>query len=318
MIVLTGGAGFIGSHVLRALNGRGESDVLVVDDLTDGRKVHNLAGMDFADYMDCEDFVGRFESTLWCSKIRAVLHLGACSATTEWDGRYLMRNNYEYSKRLLSVCQQRQIPLVYASSASVYGLGTRGFTEDSACELPINAYAFSKWQFDQFVRRMLAGRVSPVAGLRFFNVYGEREQHKGSMASTVHHFSRQLRETGSARLFAASHGYAAGEQRRDFVDVRDCADVVCHFGDGSDRSGIFNVGTGKSRTFNDVANLIIGNLGFGKVEYIDFPPHLVGAYQSNTEADLSRLRAAGYVTAFRELEVGVADFLHATSGCIGT
>jgi ADP-L-glycero-D-manno-heptose 6-epimerase len=315
LIVVTGGAGFIGSHFLEILNQQGVSDLLVADDLSDGKKIHNLAGRSIADYLDHEDFLSRFEDPQEFSAVRAVIHQGACSATTEWNGRYLMKVNYEYSKRLLAACQARRIPLVYASSASVYGLGLNGFREALECELPINAYAYSKWQFDQYVRRVMAERVAPIIGLRYFNVYGTREAHKGSMASTIHHFSQQILETGKARLFAGSHGYGPGEQRRDFVDVRDCVSAALWLLDGGmDRSGIFNIGTGTARPFNDVARVVCREMQTGEVEYVPFPEHLMGAYQAFTEADLTALRDVGYTGIFRSIDDGIPAVIASRRG----
>ncbi len=311
MIVVTGGAGFIGSHFVEILNEIGSTDLLIVDDLTDGRKIHNLAGREFSDYLDRDDFIKRIEVAGDLQNISAVIHQGACSATTEWDARYLMQVNYEYSKRLLAACQKRRIPFVYASSASVYGLGLNGFREEPGCELPINAYAFSKWQFDQYVRRMIASRSAPIVGLRYFNVYGSREDHKASMASTAHHFANQVLSNGKARLFSGSHGYGPGEQRRDFVDVRDCVNAALWFLGAPDRSGIYNLGTGEARPFNDVARVVIEQLGFGEIEYVPFPDHLLGAYQAFTEANLGALRAAGYPGSFRSIEAGIASMTSA-------
>ncbi|MFN2164842.1 MAG: ADP-glyceromanno-heptose 6-epimerase, partial [Anaerolineae bacterium] len=243
MYIVTGGAGFIGSNLVRGLNARGERDVLVVDDLTDGRKFVNLVDCDIADYLDQEDFIGRVQSGEAFGPVRGVLHMGACSTTTEWDGRYMMNNNFEYSKRLLQWCQQHRIPLVYASSAAVYG-GPGEFREATECESPLNVYGYSKLLFDRYVARTRA-RDAQVVGLRFFNVYGPREQHKGRMASTAFHFDAQVRETGEARLFSGSGGYGDGEQRRDFVHVDDAEAVALWFLDHPDRSGVFNCGTGR-------------------------------------------------------------------------
>ena len=271
MIVVTGGAGFIGSNLVRALNERGREDILVVDDLTDGTKFRNLVDCEIMDYLDKDSFL---EHVQWGTElpddIDAVFHLGACSTTTEWDGRYLMHNNYGYSKALLHYCLDRGIRFIYASSAAVYG-GNRDFREERSCEAPINAYGYSKFQFDQYVRRVLPAATSQVVGLRYFNVYGPREMHKGQMASVAWHFHRQAQADGRVRLFRGSGGYADGEQRRDFIFVGDAVDVTLWFASGTEVSGIFNVGTGRSQTFNDVARAVLAWHGRGEIEYVPFP-----------------------------------------------
>jgi ADP-L-glycero-D-manno-heptose 6-epimerase len=314
MIVVTGGAGFIGANLVRTLNERGREDILVVDDLTDGTKFRNLVDCEMMDYMDKDNFL---EHVQWGSElpddIDAVFHLGACSATTEWDGRYLMQNNYGYSKAVLHFCLDRGIRFIYASSAAVYG-GNREFKEERSCEGPINAYGYSKFQFDQYVRRVLPAASSQIVGLRYFNVYGPREMHKGSMASVAWHFHNQLQAQGRVRLFQGSDGYADGEQRRDFIFVGDAVDATIWFATGTNVSGIFNVGTGKSQTFNDVARAVLAWHGRGEIEYIPFPDTLAGSYQSYTQADLTKLRDAGYTGRFRTVEEGVRiylDWLHA-------
>ena len=312
MIVVTGGAGFVGSNLVAALNARGRDDVLVVDDLTDGRKFRNLAAARLADYVDVEDFarmVDRRDAAL--DAVTAVLHQGACADTTERDGRRMMRMNYESSKRAAALCARLRAPLVYASSAAVYGGGR--FVEEPAAERPLNVYGWSKLLFDQWVRRALPALESQVVGLRYFNVYGPGEGHKGPMASVALHLHEQLRATGRVRLFEGSGGFADGEQRRDFVHVADVCDVALWFLDRPALSGVFNVGTGASRSFLDVARAVIGFHGRGEVEFVPFPEALRGAYQSFTEADLTRLRAAGYAGAFRPVEVGVPEYLAALS-----
>lgn len=306
MLVVTGAAGFIGSNLVAGLNARGETDILAVDDLRDGRKALNLAELDFADYMAYD----AFEQALAAGTalgIRAVFHQGACSATTEWDGRYMMANNYTYSKTILDYCQARGIPLIYASSASVYGGGSV-FREERACERPLNMYAFSKFAFDQHVRARMPALTTQVAGLRYFNVYGPREQHKGGMASVAWHFYNQLVEQGECRLFEGCDGYENGEQRRDFVYVDDCVDVNLWLWEQG-VSGIFNCGTGRSQTFNEVADAVIAWRGEGRKRYIPFPESLVGRYQSFTEADMSALRTAGYERDFLPVEKGVPLYL---------
>ncbi len=307
MIIVTGAAGFIGSNLVAALNARGVSDILAVDNLQDGAKFRNLADLQIADYLDMDDFLAALHAEHDFGRVQAVLHQGACSVTTEWDGRYMMRNNFEYSKQLLQWCQLRRIPFIYASSASVYGLGPK-YSEEPAHEQPINVYAYSKCLFDQHVRRLGKLRTQ-VVGLRYFNVYGPREQHKGGMASVAFHFDRQIRETGECWLFQGSDGYADGEQRRDFVYVRDAVNVNLWFLDHPQKSGIFNCGTGRSQSFNDVARAVIAWHGRGRIAYIPFPEKLKGSYQSFTEADLSRLRAAGCDTAFVTVEEGVKRYL---------
>lgn len=309
MIVVTGGAGFIGSNLVHGLNRLGREDILVVDDLTDGTRCLNLADCRIADYLDKDDFLAAVTSRApFPEPVEVVFHLGACSATTEWDGRFMMANNYEYSKHLLHWCLEDRVPFLYASSASVYG-GGREFRESPACERPLNVYAYSKFQFDNYVRRLMPGARSQVAGFRYFNVYGPREQHKGAMASVAFHFDGQVRESGRVRLFEGCDGYGNGEQRRDFVYVGDAVDVNLWFWRNPDRSGIFNLGTGRSQSFNDVARAVIAWHGRGEIEYIPFPDHLRGRYQSFTEADITALRAAGYDAPFRTVEEGVAEYM---------
>ncbi len=308
MIVVTGGAGFIGSNVVRALNRAGETDILVVDDLTDGRKFANLVDCSISDYWDRDLFAARLESGLGF-RPRAVLHQGACAVTTEWDGRYMMESNYRYSTRLLDYCLAEGVALIYASSAAVYGAG-RVFREDQPdAERPLNVYGYSKLLFDQYVRRRLASARSQIVGLRYFNVYGPGEAHKDGMASVACHLYGQIRDDGEARLFEGSDGYEAGEQRRDFVYVDDVAAVNLWFLEHPDVSGVFNVGTGHSETFNDLARAVIDWCGRGVIRYVPFPQSLVGRYQSFTEADMSALRNAGCDTPFRGVEAGVRAYL---------
>lgn len=309
MYVVTGGAGFIGSNLVHALNAGLGDDVIVVDDLSDGHKFVNIADLAVADYFDVDEFPERLRADKKFAKaIRAVFHEGACSATTEWDGRYMMRNNFSYSKFLLHQCIDHDIPFIYASSAAVYG-GATEFSEDPANEKPLNVYGYSKLLFDRYVRRLSPLKDRQVVGLRYFNVYGPREQHKGAMASVAWHFDRQIRDDGEARLFEGSSGYGDGEQLRDFVSVDDVCAVNLWFLEHRDVSGIFNVGTGRAQTFNDVANAVIAWHGSGSIRYVPFPEHLVGAYQSFTEASLDRLRTAGCEIAFADVETGVERYL---------
>jgi ADP-L-glycero-D-manno-heptose 6-epimerase len=307
MIVVTGGAGFIGSNIVRGLNLLGETDVLVVDDLSEGHKFANLVDCTIRDYEDLDVFRAKLRDGTVPSP-RCIFHQGACSDTTEWNGKYMMDNNFAYSRELLDYCLTERIPLIYASSASVYGAGPR-FVEDPAAERPLNVYGYSKLLFDQLVRRRAVDAQSQVVGLRYFNVYGPGEAHKGSMASVAFHFNRQVAADGKARLFEGSDGYEAGNQLRDFVYVDDVVAVNLWFYAHRDRSGIFNVGTGKAATFNAVADAVIAWHGKGEKHYIPFPERLIGAYQSFTEADIAALRAVGYTGEFMDVAAGVTAYL---------
>jgi len=309
MYIVTGGAGFIGSNLARSLIEHGHDEVVVVDDLQDGRKFINIADLSIADYLDKDDFLERLNSDKgFAGNLEAVFHQGACSETTEWNGRYMMKNNYAYSQSLLHHCLQNRTPYIYASSAAVYG-GSRQFVEDPLFENPLNVYGYSKLQFDRYVRRVAPDPESQVVGLRYFNVYGPREQHKGAMASVAFHFNNQVQEDGEARLFTGTDGYGDGEQLRDFVYVDDVCDVNLWFLENPAVSGIFNTGTGRAQSFNDVANAVIDWHGKGRIRYIPFPDHLKGAYQSFTEADLTELRESGCDVEFRPVEAGVKDYL---------
>ena len=321
--VVTGAAGFIGANIVRALNQRGETSILAVDNLSNAEKCANLVDCEIAEYLDKDEFLSRLADGDFDDDVAAVLHQGACSDTMETDGRYMMRNNYRYSISLLEWCQDNDVPFLYASSASVYG-GGRAFREERACEAPLNVYGYSKFLFDQYVRGMLRQRTAQVAGFRYFNVYGPREQHKARMASVAFHFFHQYRAEGRVKLFEGADGYAAGEQRRDFVYVDDVVKVNLDFLDHPERSGIFNLGTGAASTFNDVACATINALrkadgkptqtlaelvAAGAINYVPFPPALVGKYQSYTQADLTRLRAAGYQAPMVGVAEGVARYV---------
>jgi ADP-L-glycero-D-manno-heptose 6-epimerase len=320
-VVVTGAAGFIGSNLVKALNERGETRIIAVDDLTAGDKFVNLADCEIADYYDKQEFSALIEGRKLDGAVRAVLHQGACSDTTEKNGRYMLDVNFRYSVRLLDFCRSNRIPFIYASSAAVYGANTH-CSESGECEAPLNVYGYSKVLFDRYLRSRWQEQTAQVVGLRYFNVYGPREQHKGRMASVAWHFFNQFRSTGRVRLFEGSHGYADGEQRRDFVSVDDCVRVNLYFLDHPQTSGIFNVGTGRAQSFNEVAAAVVNSIvgpavaprsvgelvGAGCLEYIPFPEDLRGKYQAFTQADLSRLRAAGYAEPFLSVEQGVARY----------
>lgn len=321
MIIVTGGAGFIGSNLIHELNRIGETEILCVDNLTDSAKFLNLQDAQFSDYMNKHEFRCAISSAALSGKrIRAILHQGACSNTLEDNGEYMMDNNFTYSKELLHYALQYHIPFVYASTAAVYGLSQR-FTPEPENERPLNVYGFSKLVFDNYVRRLLPTIDSTVVGLRYFNAYGPREQHKGRMSSVLHHFTKQMKETGAIRMFQGSGGYGDGEQRRDFVYVRDLCRMNLFFAGIGDKAfradlgdvedvyqGIFNAGTGAARSFNAIAKSLQRVHGPAKIEYIPFPADLNGRYQHFTEADITSLQQLGHYThPFTGLEEGVAE-----------
>lgn len=308
MWIVTGGAGFIGSNLIQALNGRGHTEILVVD--RQNKNFENLSDLRFADLLQPEKFLETLARNALPDRIEAVLHQGACADTTCNDERFMMENNVSFSKALLHFAIERKIPLVYASSAAVYGASHK-FRETPENEVPLNLYGRSKLIFDNHVRSILPSVSSPVVGLRYFNVYGPRETFKERMASMIYQLYRQLRQGGVARLFEGSGGFSAGEQRRDFVSVADVIGVNLFFATAPARQGIFNVGTGQARTFNEVAKQLTRALGKGTIEYIPFPQGLREKYQSHTEADITSLRAVGYMNSFASLESGVASAVHA-------
>jgi len=311
MFIVTGGAGFIGSNIVKSLNERGITDILVVDDLTDGTKFVNLVDLKIMDYMDKDEFITQIVSGQDFGDVEAIFHEGACSATTEWNGKFMMENNYEYSKDLLHYCIERDIAFLYASSAATYG-GNDTFKEALQFEKPLNVYGYSKFQFDQYVRNLwndaeIHGETLPqIVGFRYFNVYGPREQHKGSMASVAFHLNNQLNAGENAKLFEGDH-------KRDFVYVGDVCKVNLWFFDNT-VSGIYNVGTGKAESFLEVGKAVVKyhteeKANTGQIERIPFPEHLKGHYQSFTEADLTNLRTAGYDGEFKSVAEGVSLYL---------
>lgn len=321
-VIVTGAAGFIGSNLVRALNARGITDVIAVDNLTEADKFRNLVDLRIADYLDKTEFYEAFAHGRFGS-VDAVFHEGACSDTMQHDGRYMMSNNYAASRTLLDACLDSGTRLLYASSAAVYGASQR-FTELPEYERPLNVYGYSKLLFDQMVRRRLHAARSQVAGFRYFNVYGPGEQHKGRMASVAWHHYHQFRERGRVELFGAYGGYGPGQQMRDFVLVDDVVAVNLWFFDHPEHSGVFNLGSGRAQPFNDVAHAVINSLREAAGQpalslqqmvdeqllgYIDFPPALHGKYQCHTEADLRALRAVGCQHAFADVAQGVGSYM---------
>jgi ADP-L-glycero-D-manno-heptose 6-epimerase len=321
--VVTGAAGFIGSNIVKGLNARGTTRVIAVDNLTKAEKFKNLVDCDIVDYLDKHDFIARIQAGYYDGDIDAILHQGACSDTMESDGHYMMENNYRYSQILLDWSLEQDVQFLYASSAATYGGGSV-FREDRACESPLNVYGYSKLLFDQIVRQRLPHANSQIAGFRYFNVYGPRENHKGRMASVAFHHFNQYRGEGKVKLFQGSHGYGNGEQQRDFVFVDDVVKVNLWFLDNPGKSGIFNLGSGRAQTFNDVAvatvnacrridgqpPLTLAEMAAqGLIEYDPFPDALKGKYQAFTQGDLERLREAGYDGAMATVEEGIDQYV---------
>jgi len=330
-IIVTGAAGFIGSNIVKGLNARGLTDIIAVDDLTQGDKFRNIADLHIADYLDAETFYDQFADGAF-GQVEAVFHEGACSDTMESNGKYMMQNNYATSLHLYQACQKRGARLLYASSAATYG-GSDTFREDPAFEHPLNVYGYSKLLFDQRMRRecgreferAFAGKTMQVVGFRYFNVYGPREQHKGRMASVAFHQFNQFKAEGKVKLFGNYGGYGAGAQMRDFVFVDDVVAVNLWFFDHPGISGIFNLGTGRAQPFNDVACAVLNALRqhdgqetlsleqlktAGLLEYVPFPEALRGKYQCYTQADLSALRATGCNHAFADVQNGVTQYVN--------
>ena len=321
--IVTGAAGFIGSNLVKALNERGTDQIIAVDNLTRADKFKNLVDCEIVDYIDKTEFLARLLGGQFNGQVDAIFHEGACSDTMESDGRYMMENNFRYSLGILDWCIDQGVQYLYASSAATYG-GSSEFREERAFEAPLNVYGYSKFLFDQIVRRRLPKASSQIVGFRYFNVYGPRESHKGRMASVAFHHFNQFRAEHKVRLFEGCNGFANGEQKRDFVFVGDVAAVNLYFLDHPEESGIFNVGTGRAQSFNELAVANVNScralagepaqsleelVRQGFIEYIPFPEALRGKYQSFTQADLATLRKAGYDAPFASVEQGVAKYV---------
>lgn len=321
--IVTGAAGFIGANIVKALNARGVDRIIAVDNMTKADKFRNLVDCDIVDYLDKNEFLDLLLAGQFDGDIEAIFHEGACSDTMETDGRYMMENNYRYSLGLLDWCLVQEVQFLYASSAATYG-ASNVFKEERQYEGPLNVYGYSKFLFDQIVRKRLPDASSQVVGFRYFNVYGPRENHKGRMASVAWHHFHQFREHGKVKLFEGSHGYVPGGQQRDFVFVGDVAKVNLWFLDHPEKSGIFNLGTGRAQSFNDVALASVNGaralqgeseltlnamVAQGLLEYTPFPEALKGKYQAFTQADLTKLRAAGYKDEFATVEEGVRQYV---------
>jgi ADP-L-glycero-D-manno-heptose 6-epimerase len=333
-VVVTGAAGFIGSNIIAGLNARGISNIIAVDELTQGDKFRNLADLQIADYVDADTFYASFAQQHY-GKVEAVFHEGACSDTMEHNGKYMMQNNYEVTKQLFTAAQTQGTRLLYASSAATYG-GSDTFKESPECEKPLNVYGYSKLLFDQYARRALGAQLdtakTQVVGFRYFNVYGPREQHKGRMASVAYHQFHQFNKEGKVKLFGEYGGYGPGAQMRDFISVDDVVAVNLWFFDHSEKSGIFNLGTGRAQPFNDVTHAVISTLKGSSnainsvasgatnqgvsgqfdsklIEYIPFPDALRGKYQCYTQADMTALRATGCDHVFADVQTGVSRYV---------
>lgn len=311
MIILTGGAGFIGSAFLQKLNQQSLDDILIVDSLGSSEKWKNLSGKKFSDYEHKNNFLDKLGS-LPAKKISHIIHLGACSSTIETDADYMMRNNFQFTKTLAEFSLANKIPFIYASSAATYGDGTAGFSDDEMLSFrleALNVYAYSKLLFDQWAIR--TGAIKKITGIRFFNVYGPNEAHKGEMRSVVQKSYEQIKANGSVKLFKSYiPEYNDGEQRRDFIYVKDCCDVIWWMMQSDKVCGIYNLGTGAARSWKDLVNGVFSSLKLSpQIEYIDMPKPLRARYQYFTEASMTKLQQAGYNKPFTSLEDGICDYV---------
>ncbi|MFC1721271.1 ADP-glyceromanno-heptose 6-epimerase [Patescibacteria group bacterium] len=308
-IIVTGGAGFIGANIVKGLNEDGYKHITIVDQLTNDGRWKNLADISYDQYFDKDDFLDRIQNNT-LGNVDVIIHIGACSSTVEVDENFLLYNNTIYSKELFDYCTQNNCRFIYASSAATYGNGDMGYDDNERNLKPMNCYGYSKHLFDQWV---LDSEEKPRqwAGLKFFNVYGPYENHKGRMASMVYHGYNQIVDSGKVKLFKShKEGYVDGGQKRDFVYIKDVVNVVSFFLNNPDKSGIFNVGTGKARTFLDMQKAIFAALNKEpNIKFIDIPEDLQDKYQYYTEADITNLRSVGYQDEFYSLEDGVKDYV---------
>lgn len=304
MIIVTGGAGFIGSNIIKYLNDIGYNNILVVDNLKNGTKYINIVDLKIIDYIDKKDFISMIINEKNLGHIDAVFHEGACSSTTEWDGKYMMQNNYQYSKNFLHYCLKRTIPFLYASSAAIYGYPVKKFIEHSNYEKPINIYSYSKFLFDQYVRTILPHTNSQICGLRYFNVYGPREEHKNQMASIIFHLNNQIHTNKYLKLFIGSKNF-----KRDFIYIDDVVaiNMWCW---KNNISGIFNCGTGQAESFKTIALIILDFYRQGQIKYIPFPDKLKKHYQYYTKANLNHLYSTGYNKPFKNINEGIIKYLN--------
>lgn len=310
MIIVTGGAGFIGSCILRELNDMGYTDIVVVDHIGKTEKWKNLRNKTYTEYIGREEFVQRLPE--FAGSVSHVIHMGACSSTTELDFDFLYHNNFEYTKMLWNFCTENQCPFIYASSAATYGNGTLGFDDqqDIRCLMPLNGYGYSKQLFDLWAQKQEDAPPQHV-GFKFFNVYGPNEYCKGSMASVVFHTYRNIMETGEMGIFKSYREECKdGCQMRDFIYVKDLCKAVRYMMGHSAVSGLFNLGTGQARTFYDLASAVFDAMGIEKrITYIDMPEGLREKYQYFTQAEMKKLRSTGYTEPFYSLEDGVKDYV---------
>lgn len=311
MIVVTGGAGFIGSAIVWRLNTLNKDDIIIVDELGTDEKWKNLVGLNFRDFIHKDDFIKQIESNS-ITPVDAIIHMGANSSTTEKDADSLLKNNFEYSKKLAEYCTNNNIRLIYASSGATYGDGSLGFDDhepDIHYLRPLNMYGYSKAMFDLWAVKK--GIINKIVGLKYFNVYGPNEYHKGEMRSVVYKAFEQVRETGKAKLFrSANPKYKDGEQKRDFIYIKDAVDYTLFFLDNPGKNGLFNVGSGKARTWNDLVAALFKAMNKDiNIEYIDMPAYLLEKYQYFTEANMKKIKNNGYTKSIMSLEEGITDYV---------